>query len=85
LSGRDHIASDEQFELIEDLERFARERGISLTTVAIGALLARPVIASVIAGATKPDQVRSNAAAARWTPSADDLAALSELLGSSVR
>jgi aryl-alcohol dehydrogenase-like predicted oxidoreductase len=47
--------------------------------VAIGALLARsPAVASVIAGATKPDQVHSNAAAAR---ASIDLAALDELLG----
>ena len=40
-----------------------------LIDVAIGALLARDVVSSVIAGATKPEQVRANAAAARWTPS----------------
>jgi aryl-alcohol dehydrogenase-like predicted oxidoreductase len=39
------------------------------------------VISSVIAGATKPDQVRANVEAARWVPSEDDLAALNELLG----
>jgi aryl-alcohol dehydrogenase-like predicted oxidoreductase len=36
----------------------------------------------VIAGATKPEQVRANAAAAAWTPSADDLAELNLLLAS---
>jgi aryl-alcohol dehydrogenase-like predicted oxidoreductase len=41
----------------------------------------RPAISSVIAGATKPEQVRANAAAARWKPSAEDLAALEQLLG----
>jgi aryl-alcohol dehydrogenase-like predicted oxidoreductase len=38
----------------------------------------------VIAGATKPEQVRSNAHAARWDPSDDDLAALSDVLGAGV-
>jgi aryl-alcohol dehydrogenase-like predicted oxidoreductase len=38
----------------------------------------------VIAGATKPDQVRANAAAARFTPTSEDLTALGELLGSTV-
>jgi aryl-alcohol dehydrogenase-like predicted oxidoreductase len=80
LSGGQEIASDEQFELLDGLERYARERGLSLLQVAIGALLAREVVSSVIAGATKPDQVRSNAAAATWTPSEDDLAALESLL-----
>jgi aryl-alcohol dehydrogenase-like predicted oxidoreductase len=48
--------------------------------VAIGGLLGRPVISSVIAGATKPDQVRANAAAARWVPSREDLEALDRVL-----
>jgi aryl-alcohol dehydrogenase-like predicted oxidoreductase len=81
LAGRGQIASEQQFDVIEALEHFARERGITLLDVAIGALLARPVVSSVIAGATRPEQVRANAQAARWTPSADDLAELGELLG----
>jgi aryl-alcohol dehydrogenase-like predicted oxidoreductase len=51
-----------------------------MVELAIGALLARDVVASVIAGATKPDQVRANLAAAGWEPSEDDLAALRALL-----
>jgi aryl-alcohol dehydrogenase-like predicted oxidoreductase len=82
LSDRDEIASDEQFALIDELQRYADARGVSLVDVAIGALIARPVISSVIAGATKPEQVRANAAAARWQPSDEDLAELKELLGS---
>jgi aryl-alcohol dehydrogenase-like predicted oxidoreductase len=81
LAGRREIASEQQFDLIDAVEQFARERGITLLDVAIGALLARPVVSSVIAGATRPEQVRANARAARWTPSADDLAQLGELLG----
>jgi aryl-alcohol dehydrogenase-like predicted oxidoreductase len=80
LSGRDEIASDEKFELVEALQADADERGVPMTTVAIGALLANDAVSSVIAGATKPDQVRSNAAAGRWTPSEQDLSALAELL-----
>jgi len=38
------------------------------------------VVSSVIAGATKPEQVRANAAAARWVPTEDDLAALRDVL-----
>jgi aryl-alcohol dehydrogenase-like predicted oxidoreductase len=81
LAGRDEIATEQQFDVLGALEHFARERAITLLDVAIGALLARPVVASVIAGATRPEQVRANAQAARWTPSADDLAELGELLG----
>jgi aryl-alcohol dehydrogenase-like predicted oxidoreductase len=80
LSSRDTIATDEQFDLIEAFERYAQERGIRITDIAIGALLARAPVASVIAGATKPEQVRSNAAAAQWKPSAEDIEALDEVL-----
>jgi aryl-alcohol dehydrogenase-like predicted oxidoreductase len=82
LSDREQIASDEQFDLLDALQSYAGARGISLVDVAIGALIARPVISTVIAGATKPEQVRANAAAARWQPSDEDLAELKELLGS---
>ena len=81
LSGREQIASDEQWQTVEQLTDYARERGLSLTQVAIGALLAQPAVASVIAGATKPEQIEANAAAAAWNPSADDLSALRRLLG----
>lgn len=81
LGGRDQIASDEHFDVVEKVSRFAEERGISLIDVAIGALLANETISSVIAGATKPDQVRTNAQAARWSPADEDLTALDELLG----
>jgi aryl-alcohol dehydrogenase-like predicted oxidoreductase len=79
LSGRDQIASDAEFDIVEAVERYAEERDLRMVDVAIGALLARsPSVASVIAGATKPEQVQSNAAAAR---AEIDLAALDELLG----
>ena len=68
--------SDERFDVVEALETFAAERAISLLDVAIGGLAAQPAVGSVIAGATRPDQVKANVAAGRWVPSADDLAAL---------
>ena len=82
LSSRETIATDEQFDLLELLEVYAEQRDVSLLDVAIGGLLIRPVISSVIAGATKPDQVRANVAAAEWEPSDDDLATLNDLLRS---
>jgi len=79
LAERDHVFTDETFDRLEALEEFARSRGLTLLEVAIGGLLGQPAIASVIAGATKPEQVRANAAAAGWEPSADDMAALNGL------
>ena len=80
LAARDRVASDEQFTVVEALADFAAARHVSMTDVAIGALLARPVVSTVIAGATKPEQVVQNVAAARWQPSESDLNNLEELL-----
>jgi aryl-alcohol dehydrogenase-like predicted oxidoreductase len=79
LAGRDTIGTDEDWEKIEALERFASDRDIELIDVAIGGLAAQPAVASVIAGATRPEQAVRNAQAAQWTPSADDLAELDRL------
>jgi aryl-alcohol dehydrogenase-like predicted oxidoreductase len=76
LATRDEVFTDEKFDRVEALEAFAKERGITLLEVAIGGLLAQPAVSSVISGATKPEQVRSNATAGAWEPSEDDLAAL---------
>jgi aryl-alcohol dehydrogenase-like predicted oxidoreductase len=68
--------ADAPWDVIEQLERYARERSLSILDVAIGGLAGKPSVASVIAGATTPDQVRANATAANWTPSPEDLAQL---------
>jgi aryl-alcohol dehydrogenase-like predicted oxidoreductase len=47
--------------------------------VAVGGLLAMPAVASVIAGATRPEQVRANVRAGAWEPGEKDVAALREL------
>jgi aryl-alcohol dehydrogenase-like predicted oxidoreductase len=47
--------------------------------VALGGLAARPTVGSVIAGATKPEQVACNVRAGSWRPSAEDAAALAEI------
>jgi aryl-alcohol dehydrogenase-like predicted oxidoreductase len=77
LAGRE--IEDEQLARVEALERFASERGHGLLDLAISALASTPGVGSVIAGATKPEQVRANAAAGSWHVGADDLAALSTI------
>jgi aryl-alcohol dehydrogenase-like predicted oxidoreductase len=74
LAGRE--IDQEQFDRIEALTRFAEERGHTLLELAIGALASTPGIGAVIAGATKPEQVRANAAAAEWWLSEDELGEL---------
>lgn len=63
----------------EALESFAAERGIGVLDVAIAGLAAQPAVASVIAGATRPEQVAANVAAVAWQPSEDDLAELNRI------
>jgi aryl-alcohol dehydrogenase-like predicted oxidoreductase len=76
LADRDSVFTEETWERLEALERFAADRSVTLLQVAIGGLLARPTVSSVIAGATKPEQVRANVEAAEWEPTPEDIAAL---------
>ena len=71
--------TDDAFDRVEALEAYASQRGLSLLEVAVGGLIAMPAVSSVIAGGTRPDQVRANAQAAEWVPSEEDLAALKAL------
>ena len=80
LSGlNDGRLSEERLARVEELEAFATARGHTLLELAIGGLASIEGIPSVIAGATKPEQVRANVAAGNWQLSAtelDELAAL---------
>ncbi len=73
---RQHMVQDADGQQLKAFGDFAAERGLSEVQVAFSWLAARPSVASVIAGATKPEQVRENALAASWRPTAADLAAL---------
>ena len=77
LAGRE--VPEERWDRLERLRAYADERGVPLLSVAIGGLAAMPAVSSVIAGATKPEQVAANVEAGTWVPSADDLAALKQL------
>lgn len=76
LAGRPQYLTDARFEVVERLEEFAARQGVTLLDVAIGGLLAQPAVSSVIAGATRPEQIKANVAAAGWRP---DEVALKEL------
>jgi aryl-alcohol dehydrogenase-like predicted oxidoreductase len=78
------VLEEAPWDAIEALETFAAERGLSIVDVAIGGLAAQPAVASVIAGAMSPDQVRANVAAAAWEPTLEDLAVLDELTSPSL-
>ncbi len=71
--------SDENFAVIGKLRAFAEEHGHTLLELAMSWLAANPVISSVIAGATKPEQVTANAASVNWKMTDDEVAQINEL------
>ncbi len=76
----DKLLTERTYDRVEALEKLAAERGVSLLHVAIGGLAAQPTVASVIAGATRAEQVVANVAAGDWEPTAEDLAAIDEIV-----
>ena len=72
--------ADDKLAVVERLTTFAHSRGRSMVELAIAWIAAHRPVASVIAGATSPDQVRANVAAADWALGDDDLAAIDALL-----
>src|SRR6185312_6714952 len=79
-SWQERRLTERNFAVQDVAEKFAAEHDRSLSDLAIAWLLGHPVVCSVIAGVTKPEQVESNAAAADWTLTADDLAELDRQL-----
>jgi aryl-alcohol dehydrogenase-like predicted oxidoreductase len=70
----DELMSAANFEVVEGLEAFAHTRGLQLIDVTVGALAALPAVVSVIAGATRPEQVAANAHAGGWIPTPAEIA-----------
>ncbi len=79
LHGRDGYVTDAKLDVVEALEKWGAEHRRTLLEIAVGALAAQPTVASVIAGATSPEQVRANAAAGAWAPTASELAEIDAL------
>jgi aryl-alcohol dehydrogenase-like predicted oxidoreductase len=79
------MLTDETFDVLEELEAFAADRGISLLDVAIGGLAAQPAVSSVIAGATSAEQVAANVKAAQWRPTAEDRSEIDRITSSRQR
>lgn len=73
------VLTEENFAKLGKLRAFAEERGKTLLDLAFAYLTSQPVVSSVIAGATKPEQVRSNVEAGAWRLSDDELAQVREL------
>jgi len=71
--------SNSNFDVVEGLTEFAESTGHTLLELAMSWLASQPVISSVIAGATSPEQARQNAAAANWRLSPDEMARVDEI------
>ncbi|MDA0748614.1 MAG: aldo/keto reductase, partial [bacterium] len=74
------MLSDENFDRLERLEAFAKERDHSMLDLAFAWLLANPAVSSVIAGATKPEQVAANAQAVAWKLTTEEKEAVDQIL-----
>jgi aryl-alcohol dehydrogenase-like predicted oxidoreductase len=73
---RTTLVHDADWDQLKRFSAFADERGLTEIQVAFSWLAAQPAISSVIAGATRPEQIRQNAAAVAWVPAPDELAEL---------
>lgn len=73
--------TDERLGQVARLEEIARSHGKTIGQLAIAWLLARPEVCTVIAGATRPEQIEENAGAAGWSLDADALEAIARVLG----
>jgi aryl-alcohol dehydrogenase-like predicted oxidoreductase len=78
---RERWLGDDRVATARALQTFAEQRGHTLLELAFGWLLAQRPVASVIAGATRPEQLRANAAATGWSLTSDDLAEVDRLTG----
>ena len=82
--GHAYDPATADFDLIEGLERFARDHGHTILDLAFAGLLAHPPVTSVIAGATRPEQIEANAAAGEWELTETELRELDDLLPAAV-
>ena len=79
LSWTSRFTTDKNVEIAEALKAFVAARRHTLLELAFSWLAARPQVASVIAGATSPDQIRANAAAVTWSLTRGDLAEIDRI------
>jgi len=77
--GSPRFLNDKNLAIVEELANFAASRGHSLLELAFSWLLSHPPVASVIAGATSPEQVQDNVKAAGWRLTPADLAEIDKL------
>src|SRR5438270_3001024 len=73
------VMNDKNFDIVEKLEAFVKKRGHSMTELAFSWLAARPTVSSIIAGATKPEQIDANVKAAEWQLTPEEMAEVDQI------
>ena len=76
----DQYMTDQNLATVDRLEAFAQARGHTLLELAFSWLAANPSISSVIAGATRPEQLEQNVGAVNWKMTAEELAEVDKLI-----
>ncbi len=76
---RDRYVTPRNEDIVEKLQAFAEKRGHTMLELAFSWLAARPQVASVIAGATRVEQIEQNVKAIGWTLSAEDLSEIDKI------
>ena len=79
----DRYMTDENWKIVDTLEIFCAERGHTLLELAFSWLAAKPIVSSIIAGATKPEQVEQNVKALDWELTAEEIAEVDRLTAKS--
>jgi aryl-alcohol dehydrogenase-like predicted oxidoreductase len=75
----DRYLTDANWQKVQRLAQFCAERGHSMLELAFSWLASRPCVASVIAGATKPEQLEQNVKAVSWILAPEDIAAIDQI------
>lgn len=76
---RTHMVHDADWDQLGRFSQFAKERGLSELQLAFSWLAAQPAVSSVIAGATRPEQIVENASAVRWVPTDEERAEMDDI------
>jgi aryl-alcohol dehydrogenase-like predicted oxidoreductase len=71
--------TDENFSIVDKLNAFAKQHGHSLLELAFSWMAARPTTASIIAGATKPEQIDANVDAIKWKMTPEQISEVDNL------
>jgi aryl-alcohol dehydrogenase-like predicted oxidoreductase len=76
---RDRYVTPRNEAIVEKLQAFAQARGHSMLELAFSWLACRPQVSSVIAGATRPEQIEQNVKAIAWKLSAEEMAEIDKI------